>query len=230
MANVNDIADIVRILRDQPEWAETLRGVLLSKELLELPEEFAKHASLLIRTLETMNTRLDTVDQHIDLMIQRSTDVDQQMKSLTGRLDNEFGTSYENKVQRNLPSYIAQRLELRALTVLKGPLTSHDPILESDAERAAMEGKISWEEYSQMLLADLIFTARPRHGGDRIHALAEVSITAGDNDMDRARTRADILSKIRDTPVRALVISSQADDEPERKALENNVTVLKIPT
>ena len=39
---VADIADLVKILREQPEWAETLRSVLLSKELLELPEKLAQ--------------------------------------------------------------------------------------------------------------------------------------------------------------------------------------------
>ena len=51
----------------------------------------------------------------------RLDDLDRQFRGLTGRLDNEFGATYENKVQKNLPSYVAQHLELRAPTVLKGP-------------------------------------------------------------------------------------------------------------
>ncbi len=41
MTTINDISDLVRILQEQPEWAETLRGILLSKELLRLPETVA---------------------------------------------------------------------------------------------------------------------------------------------------------------------------------------------
>ena len=216
MADANDIADIVRIMGEQPEWADTLRAALLSKELLELPEQFARHESLLTRTLEAMNARLDNLDR--------------QFRGLTGRLDNEFGATYENKVQKNLPSYVAQHLELRAPTVLKGPLIPHDPDLEGDAERAAMHGIITWDEYSQVLAADLIFTARPRLGGDRVHAMAQVSITAGDDDINRARNRADILTRVRNTPVIALVFSANVDDERTQKALENNVTVVRIPT
>ena len=216
MADVNDIADIIRIMGEQPEWADTLRGALLSKELLELPEQFARHESLLTRTLEATNARLDNLDR--------------QFGGLTGRLDNEFGTTYENKVQKNLPSYVAQHLELRAPTVLKGPLTTHDPNLEGDAERAAMRRVITWGEYSQVLLADLIFTARPRLGGDMVHAVAQVSITAGADDINRARGRADILTRVRDTPVIALVFSANVDDERTQKALENNVTIVRIPT
>ena len=43
MTTVHDIADIVRIIREQPEWADTIRGILLSRELLELPQRFAEY-------------------------------------------------------------------------------------------------------------------------------------------------------------------------------------------
>ena len=40
MTQINDIADLVRILRENPDWTDILRGILLSKELLELPTKF----------------------------------------------------------------------------------------------------------------------------------------------------------------------------------------------
>ena len=44
MTTVNDIADILRIVREQPEWAEALRAALMGQELLELPQRFAEFA------------------------------------------------------------------------------------------------------------------------------------------------------------------------------------------
>ena len=38
MTTINDIHDLARILRENPDWAETMRGILLGKELLELPQ------------------------------------------------------------------------------------------------------------------------------------------------------------------------------------------------
>ena len=58
MTTVNDIADIVRIIREQPEWADTLRSVLLSRELLELPQRFAEYAESTNRRLERLETVL----------------------------------------------------------------------------------------------------------------------------------------------------------------------------
>ena len=37
MTTINDIADLVRVLRENPEWLDTLRGVLISDELSSIP-------------------------------------------------------------------------------------------------------------------------------------------------------------------------------------------------
>ena len=55
MTTVNDFTDILRIIREQPEWADALRGALLSQKLLELPERFAEFA-------ETANKRFAALE------------------------------------------------------------------------------------------------------------------------------------------------------------------------
>ena len=42
MTTVNDFTDILRIIREQPEWAEALRAALLSKDVLEMPQRLSK--------------------------------------------------------------------------------------------------------------------------------------------------------------------------------------------
>ena len=39
---INDISDLARVLKEHPEWAETLRSLLLTRELVELPEKVAQ--------------------------------------------------------------------------------------------------------------------------------------------------------------------------------------------
>ena len=39
MPTINDMTDLLPILRDQPEWTEQLRVVLLTGESLELPNK-----------------------------------------------------------------------------------------------------------------------------------------------------------------------------------------------
>ena len=72
MTTVNDIADIVRIIREQPEWAETIRSVLLSRELLELPQRFAEYAESTNRRLERLETILadfmESTDRRLEVL------------------------------------------------------------------------------------------------------------------------------------------------------------------
>ena len=48
ITTINDIADFARILNEQPEWAETIRGILLGQELLAMPGRLAE----LVRTTQ----------------------------------------------------------------------------------------------------------------------------------------------------------------------------------
>ena len=208
MTTINDIGDLVRVLREQPEWAEALRGVLLSRELLDLPEEFAQFVKLANANFQTVNARLDQID---------------------GRLDNGFGANCEIRVERNLPSHAGQHLGLRRVRVLRGTIAGLDPGLEERVEQAIDEDLVSWEEHGQLLLADLIFTGRSSAGDSTVHALAEISITAGDTDIDRAAERARILGSVIQRPVTPVVISANVDDERAARARDSGVTVIQAP-
>ena len=40
MTTINTIEDLARILKEQPTWAEPLRALILSEDLLDLPSRF----------------------------------------------------------------------------------------------------------------------------------------------------------------------------------------------
>ena len=42
MTTVNDFTDILRIIRDQPEWGDALRSALLGRDVLEMPQGLAE--------------------------------------------------------------------------------------------------------------------------------------------------------------------------------------------
>ena len=41
MTTINDISDLARILQERPEWLSTIRGLVLTEEVLRLPETMA---------------------------------------------------------------------------------------------------------------------------------------------------------------------------------------------
>ncbi len=63
MTTINDISDLIRILRDDPAWADAVRSVLLSQELLRLPEEVAALTKAFREHAETTNRRLESLEQ-----------------------------------------------------------------------------------------------------------------------------------------------------------------------
>ena len=44
MATINTIHDLFQLLRDNPEWADELRRLVLTTELIDLPRKFEEFA------------------------------------------------------------------------------------------------------------------------------------------------------------------------------------------
>ena len=65
MTTINNVADLVRILKEQPEWADTIRGILLSEELLNLPARFAEFVQLTQESHRIINERLTQIDTRV---------------------------------------------------------------------------------------------------------------------------------------------------------------------
>ena len=78
MTTINNIADLVRIIREQPEWADAIRSILLSQELLELPERFAKFTQRVDQKFEAMDQRFDGLTEQVGSLNQRVGSLDQQ--------------------------------------------------------------------------------------------------------------------------------------------------------
>ena len=116
MTTINDIADLLRIIKEQPEWAEAVRGALLSEELLSLPERFNEFVQLTrennrianerltelkagVSSLETAlaatNQRLDefieATDRNFQMVFGRLDRIDGRLDSIDGRQDHTDG-------------------------------------------------------------------------------------------------------------------------------------------
>ncbi len=83
MTTINNIADLVRILKEQPEWADTIRGILLTEELLNLPNRFAEFVQLTQESYRLINERLTQIDTRIDQLETAQTETNQRL----GRLE-----------------------------------------------------------------------------------------------------------------------------------------------
>jgi len=62
-------ADIIRALREHPEWLEELRKIILTTELIELPKKFEE---MLVR-MEKLEKKVDKIEKDVEILKQDVT-------------------------------------------------------------------------------------------------------------------------------------------------------------
>ena len=247
MTTINDISDLIRVLQEHPEWRQALRGIILDEDLTRLPQQVDERFDQVDQRFDQVDQRLDQVDQRLDQvdtqiqqfkaevdqrfdqMDQRFNQMDDRLNHTNGRLDNMTGTNYEIKVEKNIRSVAPQQMGLRSIRVVHGTLSGMDPNLQHAIEQAADNGTVTWEEASALMAVDLIFEARTRTAGIPAHVTAEISITAGAQDVTRAKDRAQILEKVLGTEATPAVVCSRIEEHARGLAERENVTVALLP-
>lgn len=210
MTSINDIADVARILKEQPEWADTIRSLLLSEELLNLPARFAEFVQLTQESNRITNERLNQLETRLG--------------RLEGRFGNFEGSDYERRVRT--------RALVRARDVLgiENPylaLTQDGiiaPQLNSIVAQAIGNGAISREQSTDLHETDLIISDHNNR-----HVVVEVSLTADEDDVTRAKRRAGILRAATGGMVTPVVITAILSDARSAHAAGDEVTTFIIP-
>ena len=96
-------------------------------------------------------------------------------------------------------------------------------------ESAEASGAITEDENDELLLLDLIVSGTRRGTPERVYAGIEVSITANDDDVNRAADRAQILRKVTGGPVMAVVIADRVEAQQRELAARREVAVAVHP-
>ena len=134
-----------------------------------------------------------------------------------------------SKVQKNLGSIAGQHLRLRRIRTLKGPRADDDQDLRNRVDDAEDGGIITESENHDMWLLDLIFSGRRRDDGKEVLVAAEISITAGDDDISRAKDRAEVLRRAANTETISVVIAEHIDQERCEAAEQAGVVIIPVP-
>ena len=132
MTTINNISDLARIIREQPEWADTLRSLLLGRELLELPNRFAEFVELTTRNFQLVNERLERIEADVsglktDMTEMKSdvsglktdvsglktdmTEVKSRLNTIEGRLDGMDGRL--NRIDGRVDNALGSNYELK---------------------------------------------------------------------------------------------------------------------
>ena len=82
MTSINDIADLVQILQDHPEWRNTVRGLIVGEELANMPNEVAIFVKATNENFNLVHQQFEKVDQQFEKVDQRLEKVDQRLERL----------------------------------------------------------------------------------------------------------------------------------------------------
>jgi hypothetical protein len=233
MTTVNDITDILRIIREQPEWADALRAALLSKDVLELPQRLAEYAQATNQRLGTLETDVADLKAgqarlEIDVADLKAGQarLEGGQSRLEGDVGNIKGAIYEQKVGNNIASIVGQHMGLRRVRVLKGYKTSDDMGFHNLVDSAEEEGLITERERVEVGNSDIVIQGYNRQS--MVYVALEVSVTVGESDIDRAATRAEILSRATREESVPAVVGAYLDDSRQQLAQEKKVALIPV--
>ena len=204
MTTINTIEDLMRLLDESPEWLETVRARLLTRELLEFPGKFAQFAETANRRLEKLEELPDKVDQLSNDFTQFAETSNQRLGQIVddlGRLKN-VGTI---TTTRDHAEVIAEVVGLHCQKQLR----RNEIIALSRNQNTA---GITPGDLTSFHRADLIMEATDANG--ELHYIAvEASFTADGRDTRRAIRNASYLTRFTERPARAVIAAMRIDRE-----------------
>lgn len=191
--SVEEFRDLVRILEEKPEWRAELRRVVLTDELLSLPQQVAElHAHTERRFQELIEiqqrtaaqvTALAEAQQHTAAQMAELAETSRILADGVGELK---GKILEMDYRTKGPAYFG-RLIRRAHVLLPDELTAL-------VEGAVDSGALSYEQAQEIYEADVVVRGRRREDGAEVYLVVEVSWGVGTDDVARAAQRADLLA------------------------------------
>ena len=203
MTTINDISDLVRILRDDPAWAEAVRSVLLTQELQSLPERFDRFVELTRENNELVNRRLERLEegqQRLEERQQRLEEGQRRLEREIETLKTDVGTlkgsDTERRARENILNIAKDELGLSRGSILLARGRNTDPEFLGSINNAEVLSLITEEQADHVLLADIIIRARRVEDRRYVHGVFEISSTIGLNDIRRARDRADAVAAV----------------------------------
>lgn len=219
---VKDFADLRRLLVEHPEWREELRQLVLSDELLTLPELVRKLAEAQTRTEQRLEElaqaqarteqRLERLEAAVQELVEAQTRTEQRLKRLEVTVQELAEAQTRTEQTMNLIATRQNQLRgdmlamsyadrayayfghaLRRMRVFM-PGTSLDQAVED-----RLEELLTPDELNQVFWLDLVARGHlrqaPATADTEVWIAVEVSAVIDRSDVERAEVRAALLRK-----------------------------------
>jgi len=183
---IEEFRDLIRMLDERPEWRSELRRLVLTDELLALPEQMAElrvHTEQRFQELAVAQRR---TEEQVAAVSAQLADLIQVVQTFSTDIGELQGRSLEGDYRTRVYAYFS-RVVRRAHALSPDELTS---LLEDAIDR----GALSEDQAEDVSLADVIIQGRRRSDGAEVFLVVEVSWGVGPQDVERATRRAALLA------------------------------------
>ena len=274
---------LIQALREDQDFREEARALLLGQEVLNLPKQVAAlnerldefiaaqkaanaeqrefnaaqrefnrvvesrlsnleiqvgnlttQVSGLAEQVGDLTTQMGSLTNRVDGLTEQVGGLTTQMGSLTNRVDGLTnrvgelqGPALEFRVQNIIQSLIFRRLKFSHAQVIKSLSVPATQVFYDFLWDAVDRDRITEEAIGQLLAADLLLRARLPDSTEQVHIAVEVSRTIADDDIVRARERADLLAAAAGTAGQAAVIGVIIPEPQRRLAARLGVAVFQ---
>jgi hypothetical protein len=229
---IEDYHDLVQLLMEHPEWRSELRGLLLSDEILSLPEIVRELAEAqcrtevrieeLAETQKNFEERLSRLEITVQKLVEQVTSLVEQVSKLNishlqvvDTVGNMKGRLLELTYRDKAYGYF-------------GHLLRHVKVANLSKIDDELEANLTPGEFHDVFRMDLMLSGQIRElpGRPEVFLVLEISSTVDENDVDRAWYRASLVRRI-GRKVIPVVAGEKLSFELEPYAKKQNVVIMQ---
>lgn len=210
MVTINTAEDLLRALRENPEWKEAVRREILTEELMNLPgrfdrfveeqRQFNAETQGFIEEQRQFNAEQRRFNDRVEGFMERT---DRRFARIEDDISNMRGEYARNTAIGEAPD-IAERMGFQMMRVL-----SRDDLRE--LLRTSDTSGTATSQLQSFRRADLVIEAADSDGN--IHYIAvEASNTGDERDTRRAIRNAAFLARLTGQPAHSAIASVRIDD------------------
>ena len=187
---IYNFQDILDAMERDPALRDALRRYILTDEILALPAQ--------VKALTDAVEALVNESRELRADVGEVRAGQEELRTDVGRMGGDvrrlMGTNYEGKATVVAPRMARRILGLTNPIVVGRGWANNLALPLPEADQAAENGDIMWEEADDLVMADVIVRATGQDGA-AVYVVAEISITVQEQDRVRAHRRAVLLEK-----------------------------------
>lgn len=180
----DEFHDLVRLVEAHPEWRAELRRLVLTDELLALPEQ----VGVLTRAVTALAVSQQRLEEQMTALTIQTTSLARSVQTLMDDVGELKGKSLEADYRTKGPAYFGR--------LIRRPHVLTSDELVALVEDAREQGVLSDAEMQELYDADLVVRGRRAADGTEVYLVVKVSWGVGPYDVERAARRAGLLTRL----------------------------------